>query len=92
MIDFQFTWEDAVHPEVRGPELVVTWASMSIFCNSQLVTALEQGSGSESRSHITLPLYPVAEWIVLNWWHLLHEPFVPFKPRLRIRKRVFEIL
>jgi hypothetical protein len=79
MIDFQFTWEDAVHPEVRGPELVVTWASMSIFCNSQLVTALEQGSGSESRSHITLPLYPVAEWIVLNWWHLLHEPFVPFK-------------
>jgi len=77
MLDFQVEWHDA--PGVRDQVLERTWARLEI----QL-----EGSGSHPRS-LTLcvrtkfesiqrgvygSVFPIAEWIVENWWFLLHEP------------------
>ena len=77
MLDFQLEWHDA--PGVKDQVLGRTWARLEIQFN---------GSGSHPR-YLTLcvrtkfdsvqrgvygSVFPFAEWIVENWWFLLHEP------------------
>ena len=71
---FQAEWE-AVDGS-RGDEIRATWARFSLHVNGHPVTRVLDSRSGCYRDHILVPLYPVTEWIVRNWWSLLHEPEV----------------
>ena len=69
--NIEFDWEDPVG--ARGEELRATWASLAIVINDQPVTELQDRQTRSVRSRIYLPLFPLAEWFVNNWWFLQSE-------------------
>ncbi|PYF99993.1 hypothetical protein D893_02503 [Thioalkalivibrio sp. ALE21] len=71
---FQAEWE-AVDGS-RGDEIRATWARFSLSVNGHPVTRVLDSRSGCFRDHVLVPLYPVTEWIVRNWWSLLHEPEV----------------
>ncbi len=73
MPDFkiQFEWEDA--PRVRAPELDATWARLEIHAGGDAITKVEISRIESVRPYIYVPLFPVAEWVVANWWFLWDE-------------------
>lgn len=71
---FQAEWE-AVDGS-RGDEIRATWARLSLSVNGHPVTRVLDSRSGCYRDHILVPLYPVTEWIVTNWWSLLYEPEV----------------
>jgi hypothetical protein len=80
-IKFQFEWED---PQgARGSELRATWARLSILAGNEPVTRLIDESSKGFRDAVYGPLYPVAEWIAMNWWSLFHEVEAPGTQRWR---------
>lgn len=81
IIDFE--WEEA--PGVRDKVLAATWARLSLKVGDRYVTeSVDQRSGSQ-RSGVYGSLFPLANWLVENWWHLLHEP-MPCSPLLSGRQ------
>lgn len=66
---FDYTWIDA--PSYPDPVAHNTMARLTINVGDQVATYLR----SEDRcfEHIQVPMAYVAEWIVVNWWHLFHE-------------------
>lgn len=70
-IKIESYWENA--EGVRGPELAATWASLQILVGGNAVTRIEDLEGHSVRNVVYGPLYPIAEWIVSNWWSLLYE-------------------
>jgi hypothetical protein len=70
-IDFDIEWQDP--GAARGPELHATWARLQIAVEGEFVTRLYDTSLNSVRTGVYLPLYPLAEWIVTNWWALLYE-------------------
>ncbi len=69
---FDFEWERA--DDVRGPELRATWASLRLMVGNTCLTRVFDTAARGVRSCMYIPLYPLAEWIVWNWWSLLYEP------------------
>ena len=55
---------------VRTPELRATWCRLEIWIDEECVTRVEEASTGSARRSIYVPLYPFAEWIAYNWWHL----------------------
>jgi hypothetical protein len=74
-LDFKIEWEDA--GGARGEELRATWARLEIRVEESIVTRAYDRTLNSIRTGIYCPLYPVAEWIVSNWWALLRECQVP---------------
>lgn len=70
-LHFQAEWE-AVDGS-RGDEICATWARFSLSVNGHPVTRVLDSRSGCFRDHVLVPLYPVTEWIVRNWWSLLHE-------------------
>ena len=68
---FHFEWEDP--PRVRAPELNATWARLEIRINDEIVTRVDAQRSSSVRTGIYVPLFPVAEWMVSNWFFLWDE-------------------
>jgi len=73
-LSFQAEWE-AVDGS-RGDEIRATWARFSLSVNGHPVTRVLDNRSGCFRDHILVPLYPITEWIVRNWWSLFHEPEV----------------
>ncbi len=74
-LDFKIEWEDP--GGARGRELRATWSRLEILIGKWNVTQVYDRTLNSIRSGIYGPLYPVAEWVVSNWWTLLHECRVP---------------
>lgn len=70
-LEFEFDWQ--VAERIQGPELSATWASLVVRVNDSILTRVVDHSDSRVRECIHVPLYPLAEWLVTNWWCLLHE-------------------
>lgn len=70
-----FEWEQP--GGARGPELRATWARLCIRVDGRPITRLEDETIRATRDAVYGPLYPIAEWIVANWWNLLHEVASP---------------
>jgi hypothetical protein len=70
-LNFEFEWQDPAG--ARGEELRATWASLSILINGTPITELQDRRGKSVRTSVFLPMYPLAEWIVHNWWFLQSE-------------------
>lgn len=72
---FRFEWEDP--RAAKGAELRATWARLEIRVGKVPVTRLIDERDKIVRDGIYGPLYPVAEWIAMNWWSLCHEAAAP---------------
>lgn len=59
-------WLEA--PGVSTPELAATWARYEIWVDDHCVTQVE--SEANFRRGVYGSLYPLAEWVVANWWFL----------------------
>ena len=73
-VRFHAEWE-AVDGS-RGDAIRATWARFSLCVNDYPVTRVLDARSGCYRDHILVPLYPVTEWLVRNWWSLFHEPEV----------------
>lgn len=71
-LSFHFEWEDGAG--VSTPELAATWARLSITAGGQLVTRVLDKPARSLREAVYVPLYPIARWLVENWWSLHFEP------------------
>ena len=76
-VNFDFDWVD---PErVNSPELSATWASLQIRIGDSVITRVLDTRAKTVRDFIYVPLYPLAEWLVTNWWFITHELQNPAK-------------
>jgi hypothetical protein len=64
----RWEWEPA--ESAGAPELASTWARIEIQVGAEFVSLVEDRESGSSRRSIYCPLYPLAEWIVYNWWSL----------------------
>ena len=65
--------------DVQGPELASTWASLLIRVADSVITRVVDRRAQTVRDHVYVPLYPLAESLVTNWWFLLYEVGSPAK-------------
>lgn len=77
VLQFTFDWLDP--GEMRGEELRATFAEFGIFVHGAAVTQLHDHVARSVRDRLSIPLYPVAEWFVDNWWVLHHESESPLR-------------
>ncbi len=71
-LEFKIEWEDS-HGGVRDAVLARTWARLEIVVAGQVVTRLYDTRTQAVREGVYGSVFPVAEWIVENWWSLTHE-------------------
>lgn len=72
-------------PPCSADELeAATWASLRIRVAGRLVTEFWNDDTGQLEDHIYVPLFPIVEWTVKNWWALLHEP-CPYEQPTRAR-------
>lgn len=76
-LTFDVDWVDA--GRINGPELSATWAALRIRAGDSVITRVLDTRARTVRDFIHVPLYPLAEWLVTNWWFLLHEYANPAK-------------
>ena len=69
---FDYEWMDA--PPYPDPVAHRTMAKLTIRVGDTLATEVYDRYLKEFRDHVFVPLSQVAEWAVLHWWRLLHEP------------------
>ena len=70
-LEFETDWVDA--EGINGPELSATWASLQIRAGDSVITRVLDTRAETVRDFVYVPLYPLAEWLVTNWWFLTHE-------------------
>lgn len=71
---FAFDWDTGSGvDDMAAPELATTMARLEIKVASNFVTIAEDIRNGSIRRSISVALYPIAEWIVFNWWQLLHN-------------------
>lgn len=80
-------WIDA--PGVVSPELAATWASLSIRFDGETVTHIADERVRSVRDSIEVATYPLARWIVRNWFFLLYHsrPLQLARPQRRFEGR-----
>ena len=76
-LKFEIDWVDA--EGVHGPELSATWASLRIAAGESAVTRVLDARAKTVRECVSVPLYPLAEWLATNWWFLMREVNNPAK-------------
>jgi IrrE N-terminal-like domain len=64
-------WEESPHE--RTLELNATWARLAMYAGDVPITKVEDHRSGSVRNGIYVPLYPIAEWMVANWWFLWNE-------------------
>ena len=68
---FEFDWLDG--EGMSGPELSATLASLTIRAGESVVTRVFDARAKTVRDFAHVPLYPLAEWLVANWWFIAGE-------------------
>lgn len=76
-IQFELDWQDG--EGVMGPELSATMASLRLRIRDRIVTEVHDRRARTVRDSVFVPLYPLAEWLVSNWWFLAFESENPSK-------------
>lgn len=75
MLSLFTEWNDA--PGVKDPVLAATWARLEIKDQSSLdprwPSRVIRSTANSLDRGVYGSLFPLAEWIVENWWFLLHE-------------------
>ena len=68
-------WEDPC--AAKGEELRATWCRLSIHVGETPVTRVLDERAQTVREEVYCSAYPLAEWLVFNWWSILNEPERP---------------
>ncbi|MFV1969362.1 MAG: ImmA/IrrE family metallo-endopeptidase, partial [Pirellulaceae bacterium] len=75
MLSLLTEWNDA--PGVKDPVLAATWARLEIkdesAAESKWLSRVIRSTTNSVDRGVYGSLFPLAEWIVENWWFLLHE-------------------
>lgn len=80
---FKWEWEPA--PDVRLPELAATWSRLNIDLDDTPVTLVERRDGSGGPRHgLDVPVYPLAEFLAINWWRLSATSHLPTDRGVRL--------
>ena len=79
MSEFRLDTEWLDGDGVNGVELAATFASLRIDVGGQPVTEVIDRRARTTRESVYVPLYPLAEWLVTNWWFLAYESENPAK-------------
>jgi len=61
------------------PVLDSTFAYLDIIVNDRHILDILDKRGKSVRSRVLVPLYPLARWLVSNWWALFFEPESPYR-------------
>ncbi|CAG0981759.1 hypothetical protein PHYC_01803 [Phycisphaerales bacterium] len=61
-------------PAATDPLEKATWSSLRIRIGARTVSRVLDKKLNDERSLLYVPLFAVGEWLVNNWWALLHEP------------------
>lgn len=77
MLEFHVEWLEA--PGVASKVLAETWGQLTITATDiggqgHILSRLISTAAKGERTTIYGSVFPLAEWIVENWWFLLHEP------------------
>ncbi len=70
-VRFGFDWVEA--PPSQDERSRVTMAAFSVEVGGVHVTSVLDRSSRAYRDHVVVPLFTVAEWLVLHWWHIFNE-------------------
>lgn len=68
---FEFEWQDAAG--VRDKVLAATWARLSLSVGDLCASEAIDLRSDSRRTGIYGSLFPLAEWLIEHWWHLLYE-------------------
>jgi hypothetical protein len=60
-------------PAARDPVERLTWCALCVRVGQRLASRIWDKSLQSERTNLYLPAFPVAEWIVENWWSLFNE-------------------
>jgi hypothetical protein len=71
-VKFELEWQGA--PGVRDRVLAATWARLSLSVGDLCASEAIDLRSSSRRTGIYGSLFPLAEWLVEQWWQLMHEP------------------
>lgn len=71
-LSIECQWLD--QPSAADPVERKTWAALSVSAAGRFVTRLWDRATDSERHMIFVPAFPIARWLVVNWWALLHEP------------------
>lgn len=71
MFELRFEWQDAPWLPIRSHAR--TWARLEIRVGDTCATEALHLRSRSTHEGVSLPLLPLAEWIVANWWYLLEE-------------------
>ena len=74
----EFEWHEA--SGVRDKVLAATWSRLSLSVGDLCASEAIDLRSSSRRTGIYGSLFPLAEWLVEQWWQLMHEP----SPRSRV--------
>ena len=69
---FEFEWQEA--PGVRDKVLAASWARLSLHADNLCLSEAVDERSDSRRTSLYGSLFPLVEWLVENWWHLLNEP------------------
>lgn len=77
MLEFQVEWLEA--PGVANRVLAETWARLTVTAadlegERHVFTRLLSAASRSERQGVYGSIFPLAEWIVENWWFILAEP------------------
>jgi hypothetical protein len=61
-------------PAATDPVERRTWSALRIRIGNRTVTRLWDKSLDAERTLLYVPVFPIAQWIVRNWWNLFYEP------------------
>lgn len=68
---FDIEWHDGTG--IKGPELAATFASFRMATTGSVLTQVHDHRAQTLREAVHVPLYPLAEWLVSNWWFVAYE-------------------
>jgi hypothetical protein len=77
-IDFRQRWSSVGS---GAPEFGNTLAQLEIYVGDYNLTRNENGFSQSIQDHVIVSTYPLATWMLQNWWRLLYEPLpARYKP------------
>lgn len=68
-----FEYDPIDQPSATDPVERLTWCALRIRAAQRVVSSMWDKSLQSERANLYLPAFPVAEWLVENWWSLLNE-------------------
>lgn len=60
-------------PAAEDPLERLTWCSLRIQVGSRFASRLWDKCLEDERDYIDIPAFPLAEWLIKNWWSLFNE-------------------